>query len=134
MKGKILIGQLKLILCRYIDEIGDRNLTGPIRKIYRKDLDENYVAYYEFKFEDWFMIFSARPTTGDHKLVEEGELPTPTDIVNDLAAENNNTCHKYFRLHADGTTICEDDEGKAVASTENWETVTTVSGKIYTFL
>ena len=120
----------KIFLCRYADEIGNRSLTGQIHKIYRKDLDKNYAAYYEFEFEDWFIVFSAGPKTGDHRLVEEGKIPRPTDILNEQAAEINQTCHKYFRLSADGTTICENDKGNAVASTINWNTLTTVSGKI----
>ena len=112
-------------LFEYADEIGGRNLTGPIRKIYRKDLNPSYVAYYEFEFGNWFMTFSAGPETGDHRLVEQGRLPRTTDILFDQAAEMRKDCHKFFRLNADGTTICEDVTGQAVASTMDLETLTT---------
>jgi hypothetical protein len=85
------------------------------------------VAYYEFEFGNWSMTFSAGPKTGDHRLVEEGKVPRTTDILIDQAAKMNKVCHKFFRLNADGTTICEDETGKAVASTMDLETLTTVS-------
>jgi hypothetical protein len=45
----------------------------------------------------------------------------------DHAANMNKICDKFFRLNADGTTICEDDAGEAVASTMDLKTLTTVS-------
>ncbi|XP_028399746.1 uncharacterized protein LOC114523104 isoform X2 [Dendronephthya gigantea] len=111
-------------LLQYADEIGNRSLTGPIRKIYRKDLDQNYVAYYEFQFENWCMTFSTGPKTGDHRLVEEKEAPSITDILNAQAAEVNKTCSTFFRLSPDGATICEDASGKAIASTMDLRTLT----------
>ena len=91
----------------YSDEIGDRKLIGPIRKIYRKDLDKNYVAYYELQFGDQYFIFSAGPKTGDHRLVEEGKIPRMTKVLIDQAAQNKNECHKFYRLSPEGVTICE---------------------------
>lgn len=122
----------KLVLNVYIyfsysDEIGDRNKTGPIRLIYRKDLDPNYVAYYELQFGNRFYIFSAGPKTKDHRLVQEGENQRPTDFLIEEATKNDNTCYKFFRLSPDGVTICEDRNGRAVATTMDLNTLTTVS-------
>ena len=62
------------------------------------------------------MTFSAGPKTGDYRLVEEKRIPSITDILTDQAGKMKKVCQKFFRLNADGTTICEDDTGKAVAS------------------
>ena len=90
-------------------------------------MNPGYVAYYEFEFQKGFMTFSAGPKTGDHRLVEEGQVPRTTQTVIDQAAKLNKVCHKFFRLNADGTTICEDATGKAVASTMDLKTLTTAS-------
>ena len=73
------------------------------------------------------MTFSAGPKTGDHRLVDEKQIPRITDILIAQAAEVNKTCLKFFRLTPDGATICEDASGKAVASTMDLRTFTTVS-------
>jgi hypothetical protein len=77
------------------------------------------------------MTFSAGPKTGDHRLVEEKRIPSITDILIDQAGKMKKVCQKFFRLNADGTTICEDDTGKAVASTMDLKTLTTVSYHYY---
>ena len=89
------------------------------------------MAYYEFDFENWFMTFSAGPKTGDHRLVEQGQPPRTTGILFHQAAEMRKDCYKFFRLNADGTTICEDVTGQAVASTMDLKTLTTVRACLY---
>jgi hypothetical protein len=80
------------------------------------------------------ITFSAGPKTGDHRLVEEEQVPRTTDILIAQAAKINKVCHKFFRINADGTTICEDNTGKVVASTMDFRTLTTVSCcKCYTY-
>ena len=85
------------------------------------------MAYHEFQFEDWCITFFTGPKTGDHKVVDEKQIPSLTHILIAQAADVNKTCFRFYRLTPDGTTICEDATGKAVASTMDLRTLTTVS-------
>ena len=58
--------------------VSDASIT---RKIYRKDLPSNYVAYYEIKAGKKYVVLSAGPQTGDYREAESGPCPRPTDVL-----------------------------------------------------
>lgn len=65
--------------------------------------------------------------TGDHRLAEEGSLPSPIDLMSDSARLFGHSCHRVYRLTPDGLMICEDKSlGRIVAATRDIETDTEV--------
>lgn len=64
--------------------------------------------------------------TGDHRLVEEGDLPSPSDVLTAQARQNGYGCHRVYRLRPDGLMACEDtDVNRIVAAsrsiaTDSW--------------
>lgn len=73
-----------------------------------------------------FVICTARQT-GDHRLAEEGSLPSPSDLLTAQANSHGYGCHRVYRLRPDGLMACEDtDVNKMVAITRNIDTDSTV--------
>ena len=67
-------------------------------------------------------MFTARQT-GDHRLAEEGPLPSPSDVLTAQAKRNGYGCHRVYRLRPDGLMACEDtDVNRIVAATRNIDT------------
>lgn len=61
--------------------------------------------------------------TGDHRLAQEGPLPSPIDIMTDFARLLSHSCHRVYRLTPDGLMTCEDTTLKrTVAATRDVET------------
>lgn len=90
------------------------------RPIYRKDL-KDFVAYYELTTKEGYFLFSSSVNTGDHRLVESGKNPRPTDVLNKRAKAHGETCIKYYRISATtGLYTCENGNGMLVAATYNW--------------
>ena len=64
-------------------------------------------------------MFVARET-GDHRLAEEGSLPSPSDLLTNQALRNGHGCHRVYRLRPDGLMACEDTTtNKFVAATRD---------------
>ncbi|XP_031572628.1 uncharacterized protein LOC116306677 isoform X2 [Actinia tenebrosa] len=108
------------------DAIGSNDIIG-LRPIYRKDLPKEYIAYWEVKMNgktgEKYLIISAAKETGDHRLVQEGALPSPIDIMTDYARLRSHSCHRVYRLTPDGLMTCEDNNLKrTVAATRDVET------------
>ena len=76
--------------------ISNANITRPI---YRKDLDANYIAYYEIEAEGKYIILSAGPETGDYREAESGPSPRPTDTLIGQARKHGQVSHVHFKLH-----------------------------------
>lgn len=61
--------------------------------------------------------------TGDHRLAQEGSLPSPIDMMTDYARLLSHRCHRVYRLTPDGLMTCEDTSLKrTVAATRDVET------------
>ena len=71
---------------------------------------------------DNLVIYTARQT-GDHRLAEEGPLPSPSDMLTEQARRNGYGCHRVYRLRPDGLMACEDtDVNRFVAATRGIDT------------
>lgn len=69
-----------------------------------------------------FCCHTARQT-GDRRLVEEGALPSPSDVLTEQAKQNGYGCHRVYRLRPDGLMACEDtDVNRIVAATRSVDT------------
>jgi hypothetical protein len=79
--------------------------------IYRKDLDPNYIAYYEINHRKKFVVLAAGPKTRDHREVESGPSPTPTKVLINQASKAGQSCHKFYRLTSMGLYMCENKKG-----------------------
>lgn len=107
---------------------------GP-RPIYRKDLKQDDIAYYEILSGDGkeYFLLSAGPKTADNRFVESGDINAtsqqyrPTDALNMQARRNGQTCFKHYRLSQAGLYMCEDRSGIPVAATYNWTSNAPVS-------
>jgi hypothetical protein len=67
--------------------------------------------------------FSAAKETGDHRLAQEGALPSPVDIMTESARMLSHSCHRVYRLTPDGLMTCEDKTLKrTIAATRDIET------------
>ena len=65
------------------------------------------------------MHFVARQT-GDHRLAEEGPLPSPSDMLSNQARRHGHSCHRVYRLRPDGLMACVDSTTNAfVAATRD---------------
>ena len=93
------------------------------------------VRFQEFRVE--YLITTAprlskAKQTGDHRLAEEGTLPSPSDFLTEQAQRNGHHCHKVFRLTPDGLMVCEDMKlRRLVASTRNIDGNSGVSCYVY---
>ena len=54
---------------------------GPTRPVYRLDLDPNYIAYYEVDMRSDYVVLASGSQTGEHREVESGPDPRPTDVL-----------------------------------------------------
>lgn len=117
----------------YIRDLDRVNLSNPntTRTVYRKDLDPNYIAYYEIEAEEKYVLFSTGPGTGDFRHAQIGPSPRPTDLLIKQANQHGQRCAKFFRLTPLGLFMCENGEGRAVSATFNWTSQTPVSVKSY---
>ena len=89
--------------------------------IYRKDLDPNYIAYYEILVHGkHFFVLSSGPKTGDHREVASGPGPLPTKVLSDQAKKAGQTCKTFYLLNSMGLYMCENQDGRAVAASYNW--------------
>ena len=69
------------------------------------------------------LCFHPARQTGDHRLVEQGALPSPSDVLTEQARQNGYGCHKVYRLRPDGLMACEDtDVNRIVAATRGVDT------------
>jgi len=95
--------------------------------IYRKDLDPNYIAYYQISLKGkWHFVLSAGPKTGDYKQAQSGPAPLPTTVLQKQAKKAGQECNKFFLIHSYGLYMCENGKGRAVAATYNWTSNTLV--------
>ncbi|ESP00047.1 hypothetical protein LOTGIDRAFT_230987 [Lottia gigantea] len=81
--------------------------------IYRKDLNENYAAYWLIEYNDGeFMILSSGPETGDYRLVMKGEYSPLVDL-NEFVRRKDSTCKKYYMMSPTPGFLlgCEDEKG-----------------------
>ena len=93
---------------------------GPIRPIYRLDLEPDFIAYYEIDIGSDYVVFSSSKRTGDYREVESGPDPRPTDVLIQQAQDNGQRCNKFYRLSPMGLTVCNNDNGTVVAANYNW--------------
>lgn len=89
--------------------------------IYRKDLDPDYIAYYQIDLQGkYFFLLSAGEKTGDYKEAQSGPPPLPTKVLQDQANKAGQECKKFFLLCSVGVYMCENAKGRAVAATYDW--------------
>lgn len=105
------------------DAISKEDIMG-LRPIFRKDLPRDYIAYWEAKINDKkgekYVIISAAKETGDYRLVEQGPLPSPSDVLSSQARQHGHSCHRVYRLRPDGLMACEDSTAnRFVAATRD---------------
>ncbi|XP_064603619.1 uncharacterized protein LOC135469032 [Liolophura sinensis] len=101
------------------DRVKVHSIKDPV-PVYRKDLEDDYVAYWQFTVNgDEQLIVSAGPHTGDYKLVFQGKLPTMTSILDHIAWEGGQQCNRYYMLSPDVTLMCEDGNGRVIATTRD---------------
>ncbi|XP_064603090.1 uncharacterized protein LOC135468652 [Liolophura sinensis] len=101
------------------DRLEIHSLKDPV-PLYRKDLDHRYVAYWQITAnDDDQLIVSAGPQTGDYKLVFQGKSPTMTSILDHIAWEGGHRCQRYYMLSPDVTLMCEDGNGRVIATTRD---------------
>lgn len=107
----------------------DGELERESRQIYRLRCRD--VAYYEFKFKDQYIIL-ANPGRGhmDKILVRQGELPTPTQSVEERASESGVVCLRYILVGPKGPLACEGSDGKLVAGSDEWRNELAESGRL----
>ncbi|EDO36202.1 predicted protein [Nematostella vectensis] len=105
------------------DAIGNSDNIISLRPIYRKDLPPAYIAYWELKLHgktgERYVIISAAKETGDHRLAEEGPVPSPIDLMADQAERLGYRCHRVYRLTPTGLMVCEDRNLKRLVSATN---------------
>ena len=120
----------------YVQGLDRVNFSNPYitRAIYRKDLDPNYVAYYEIEAEGKYALFSTGPGTGDFRQAQTGPSPRPTDFLIEQANQHGQHCVKFFRLTPLGLFLCENANERAVAATFNWTTQSSVGKKSRDFV
>ncbi|XP_070577387.1 uncharacterized protein [Ptychodera flava] len=95
---------------------GLSNFTAQPRPIYRKDLPEDHVAYWEIEVNSSeYVTISSGSKTGDYRLTQEGPLPSLTTQLDSNAKLVESTCYRYFMLSPDGQMFCEDEKQNIVA-------------------
>nr|XP_006822696.1 PREDICTED: uncharacterized protein LOC102802244 [Saccoglossus kowalevskii] len=94
------------------------NFTGKPCPIYREDLPNDYVAYWELEInETEFVIISSSEKTGDYRLTQEGPLPSPITLLDNYASLAESECHRYYMLSPAGQMICRNNLDEIVAIT-----------------
>jgi len=109
---------LDLLAKKYIKNLDTSKQA--VVPLYRKDLDPNYIAYYEISYHGKYVVLSTGPKTGDHPVAESGRGPLPTKVLRDKARSVGQQCKKFFVLTSMGLYMCENENGTAVAATYNW--------------
>lgn len=57
--------------------------------------------------------------TGDYRIVMEGEVPSPTAVLDARAESLGNACAKYYMLAPGGILMCEDEAGQISATSHD---------------
>ncbi|KAK2156948.1 hypothetical protein LSH36_202g12076 [Paralvinella palmiformis] len=102
-----------------LDEIG----VGRLEKIrdavplYREDLPNDYIAYWQVEYDNQYITVSSGSGTGDYDVLVNGLIPSPTSLLRERASTRRRKCFRFYVLTSGGEMMCTDEDGKIVATT-----------------
>ncbi|KAK2154275.1 hypothetical protein LSH36_272g04056 [Paralvinella palmiformis] len=102
-----------------LDEIGVDRLDK-IRDavpLYREDLPNDYIAYWQVEYDKEYITVSSGSQTGDHDVLANGLIPSPTSLLRQMASTRRRMCFRFYVLTTGGEMMCTDEDGKIVATT-----------------
>ncbi|XP_070537795.1 uncharacterized protein [Ptychodera flava] len=98
--------------------LDDPEITDEPMAVYRKDLDKDYVAYWLIEInKSQYLVLSADVKTGDYRLNQQGDLPSPITRMSNIAVTNNDQCYRFYMMTPEGAMFCENKDGKVISST-----------------
>ncbi|KAK2156947.1 hypothetical protein LSH36_202g12059 [Paralvinella palmiformis] len=102
-----------------LDEIGVGRLDK-IREavpLYREDLPNDYIAYWQVEYDNQYITVSSGSGTGDYDILVNGLVPSPTSLLRERASTRRRKCFRFYVLTSGGEMMCTDEDGKIVATT-----------------